>query len=112
MSRFASQYRRSGAPALVRQFGETVIYYARGVGDGRTIQGIVTRGQSVGPTGHTAQQIDIEVIDSAAIGISASEVDDGCDQIGVALIQGGDLQRREITLVPDDSNGMVRLRVR
>lgn len=111
MSRFASQFRRSGAVALVRQFGETVVYYAQGAGDGRPIQGIVTRGQAVGPNG-TAQQIDIDVIDSATLGISATEINDSTDQIEVALVEGGARQRREITFVPDDSNGMLRLRVR
>ncbi len=109
MSRFASQFRRSGAVALVRQFGETVVYYAQGAGDGRPIQGIVTRGQAVGGT---AQQIDVDVIDSATLGISATEINDSTDQIEVALVEGGARQRREITFVPDDSNGMLRLRVR
>lgn len=111
MSRFRSQFKRGGAVSLVRQFGEWITYYSRGA-DGRRIQAIVARSVEVGPAGVPAQLITCSVIDDADIGISATEIDDGRDEILISLEQGGEAQRREITLMDDDSSGMVRFRVR
>jgi hypothetical protein len=110
MSRFRSQFKRGPAVSLVRQFGESITYYSRG-SDGRSIQAIVTRGQQI-LDGVPTQLITCSVLDSSTLGISASEIDDGRDQVGIALEQGGEVLRREITLMNDDSNGMVRFRVR
>ena len=110
MSRFRSQFKRGPAVSLVRQFGETITYYPLGNG-GRSIQAIVTRGQEV-LNGIVAQLITCSVLDDATLGVSSSEIDDGRDQVGIALEQGGEVLRREITLLDDDSNGMVRFRVR
>lgn len=111
MSRFRSQFKRGSAVSLVRQFGEWITYYPRGA-DGRSIQAIVKRSVEVGPTGVPAQLVTCSVIDDADIGILADEIDDGKDQVLIALEQSGLAKRREITLMDDDSNGMVRFRVR
>lgn len=111
MSRFRSQFKRGPAISLVRQFGETITYYSGGA-DGRSIQAIVRREQVIGPTGVTAQQITCTVLDDATEGISATDINDGRDTVLIALEQGGEATRREITFIDDDSNGMVRFRVR
>jgi hypothetical protein len=111
MSRFRSQFKRGPAVSLVRQFGESITYYPLGTG-GRSISAIVRRGQEVGPTGVVAQVIVCSVLDDSTLGISATEIDDARDQVLIALEQGGTAERREITLMDDDSNGMVRFRVR
>jgi hypothetical protein len=50
----------------------------------------------------------IRVLDSCTLGISSTEINDGGDQVSVALKVGGDPERREITRRVDDANGMVR----
>lgn len=111
MSRFRSQFKRGPAVSLVRQFGETITYYSRGA-DGRSVQAIIRRGTEIGPTGLVSQVIECSVMDDATLGIAATAIDDGRDEILIALEQGGDAERRQITLMDDDSNGMVRFRVR
>lgn len=111
MSRFRSQFKRGPAVSLVRGFGEMITYYSGGA-DGRQVQAIVSRSQEVGPTGNVAQLVTCSVVDDSTLGISATEIDDGRDSVLIALEQGGEATRREITLMDDDSNGMVRFRVR
>ena len=113
MSRFRSQHKRGPAVSLVRQFGETIVYYSRGLGSGRTIQATIQRGvEVVTESNQTAKAMIVAVVDDPVIGISSTEIDDGRDKVCIALDQGGVTEIREITLVQDDSNGMVRFIVR
>lgn len=113
-TRFAQLFSRTGAPNLVRQFGEQITYYANGSGTGRTIWAIVERNVEVPPElgEQTAQALMIRVRDDSTYGISATEIDDGRDEVSVALDTGGTAERRQITSTVDDSNGMVRFMVR
>lgn len=113
MSRFRSQFEKAGAPSLVAQFGEDVVYYKRGLGCGRPVKAIVRRNVSVPTdTGQVAQAIFVDFIDSETLGVSALEIDDSRDVLEVAIVQGGARQRRQLTRVIDDSNAMVRTQVR
>ena len=112
-SRFRNQFRRAGGPSLVSQFGEDVTYYPLGSdGCGRAIKAIVERAEEVLETGAVAQMVMVRVVNDATIGISATEINDGRDEIAIALTEGGTVQRRHIVRMTDDSNGMVRFRVR
>lgn len=112
-TRFAQQFKRTGAPSLLRQFAEPIVYYPGGIADGRSIDAIVTRGvEVVSETGQVAYAIVVRVLDDATLGISATEIDDGRDVVLVALNTGGTPERRQITRTKDDSNGMVRFMVR
>jgi hypothetical protein len=111
-SRFAQQFKQAGAPGLVRQFGELVVYYPRGSTDNaRQIYAIVERSEEAIENA-VVQAIRCRVLNDQASGILSTEINDGRDEIAVALIQDGPLERREITKMEDDSNGMVRFKVR
>ena len=111
-TRHATRFSRTGGPLLVREFGETIIYYPGGsIDDARTIQAIVDRTEDL-VDGQVTQVILCGVIDDTTLGIGAQEINDGRDQVAVAETTGGQLKRREITRMVDDSNGMVRFRVR
>lgn len=113
MSRFRSQFKRGGAVSLVRSFGETIVYYSRGLGSGRSIQAIVRRNVAVqSESGEVSQVVTCSVLDDVEFGILATEIDDGRDTVALSLTQGGDVEIREITRMDDDSNGMVRFIVR
>jgi hypothetical protein len=111
-SRFAQQFKRTGAPPLVYQFGEPVVYYPRGSTDNaRPIFAIVERTEEFIENA-VVQAIRCRVLNDAVSGILSTEINDGRDEIAVALVQDGPLERREITKMEDDSNGMVRFKVR
>jgi len=114
MSRFSTRFRRTGASLLVREFGELVVYYPSGGTDGRPIRAKIER--NVGIPSETGQQVAyafrITVLDSSVDGIAATEINTQLDEIEFATIAGGDTERRSISFVPDDSNGLVRLMVR
>jgi len=96
----------------VREMGETVMYYPGGsTDDAREIQAIVSRVEDV-VEGQLTQSILCSVLDSTALGIGALEINDGRDEVGIAEVTGGALRRRQLTRVTDDSNGMVRFKVR
>ena len=114
MSRFRSQFKRGGAVSLVRQFGEDITYFPGGLSVGRDIQAIIERNVEV-PSElgiQAAQAIVCRVIDSDTLGISSDEIDDARDSVSIQLEVGGEYETREITLMSDDSNGMVRFMVR
>jgi hypothetical protein len=110
-SNFATRFRRTAATALAREFGEPALYYPLGSGSGRSISVIVERTEEIGE-GRVAQVVRCKAIDSCSLGISATEINDGRDEIAVALTEGGSLERRQIAKMEDDSNGFVRFRVR
>jgi len=114
MSRFRSQFKRGGAISLVRQFGEDITYFPGGYAPGRDIQAIIERNIEVPNElgSQTAQAIVCRVLDSNTLGISSDEIDDARDSVSLQLFIGGEYETREITLMSDDSNGMVRFMVR
>lgn len=107
-------FKRAGVPSLLRQFGESIIYYPRGVlSAGRTIQAMVQRDvQVVNETGQVSNAILVRVKDDSTSGISATEIDDGKDTISISIVTGGTAEVRQITKMQDDSNGAVRFMVR
>lgn len=97
---------------MVHQFGEAIVYYPRGSTQrARPINAIVERVEDI-VEGAVVQVIRCSVRDDATLGILATEINDGRDEVAIALTQNGPLQRREITKMDNDSNGMVRFRVR
>jgi hypothetical protein len=114
MSRFAQQFARAGAPSLVHQFSDEIVYYPRGVVvSGRAIRGMIERGvEVVSETGQVSYAIRVRVLDNNTTGISSTEIDDGRDTINISLIEGGTPEIRQITRMTDDSNGLVRFMVR
>jgi hypothetical protein len=110
-STFRKQFRRAGVPSLLREFGEPALYYPLGTGSGRSISVIVERTEEI-VEGRVAQVVRCKAIDSCSAGISATEINDGRDEIAIALTEGGSLERRQIAKMEDDSNGFVRFRVR
>lgn len=113
MSRFSQLFSRTGAPNLVRQFGETITYYADGGDAGRSITAKVERNVAApAETEQAGPSLVVTVLDNSTTGISATEIDDGGDEVSVALVAGGTAERRQITRVIDDSNGLVRFQVR
>ena len=113
-TRFASQFARTGALNLVRQFGESITYYADGAGTGRVINATVERNVEVpSETGEqVARALVVRVLDSVAKGILATELNDGGDEILVALVEGGTAERRQVGRKISTSNGFVRFVVR
>lgn len=111
-SNFAARFRRTAAPNLVREFGEPAIYFSEGAGSGRCINIIVERSEEILESGAVAQVIRCKAIDSCSLGIAAAEINDGRDEISISMSQGGPLERRQIVRMENDSNGMVRFRVR
>lgn len=114
MTRFRSQFQRAGSVSLLRGFGESIVYYPKGIGSGRPIEAMVERNVAIPSEvdGQVTQAIVVRVLDSATSGISNDELDDQRDEILVALIQGGPRERRQVTRLIDDPNGLLRLQVR
>lgn len=111
MSRFATQFRRTAAPNLQRQFGEPVVYY-RGDGVERSINAMVTRDPLtiIAELGDTlGVSIIVEVRNDATYGITSSEVDTAVDQIGVPLRNGEAAIPRSVVRVLSDSGAYLRL---
>ena len=113
-SRFAQQFKRTGAECLVHQFSDEIVYYPQGViANGRAIRAMIERGvEVVGETGQVSYAMRVRVLDNSTTGISSTEIDDGRDTISIPLIEGGTAEVRQITLMTDDSNGLVRFMVR
>lgn len=112
-TRFAQQFRRAGSVSLMAQFGDDVIYYAGGVGDGRAIKGMIERDVSVISEAGDVVGLAfvIRVLDNDTTGISSTEVDTGTDLIGVSLRVGEEMQQRQVVRVISTENGIVRLQV-
>jgi hypothetical protein len=111
-TRFSQQFNRLGAPLLIRQFGESIVYYAGGTGAGRTIDAIIEREvQVITDAGIPALQTLITVRDSNTLGISATEIDSGRDKVTVSLRVGETAQTRQIARVVSTDNSMVQFEV-
>lgn len=111
-TRFESLFYRTAANHLVRQFGETVTYYAGGTGSGREIQAIVERGtpRVIAETGDIASQhIIVRVKNSSKDGITSTEVNTGSDTIGVPVRVGEVAKVRSIVRVMSDNAGIVEV---
>lgn len=108
---FARQFKRTGVPNLLRQFGETVAYYAGGAGTGRSIKAIVERSPMAGITAaeFASQAITVRVANQEGCGISSSEIDTASDEISVSLRVGADAQRRSVSRVMSDNGGFLTL---
>jgi hypothetical protein len=111
MSRFSTQFRRTAAPNLQRQFGEPVVYY-RGDGVQRDISAMITRDPLaiIAELGDTlGVSMIVEVRNDATYGITSSEVDTAVDQIGAPLRTGEAAAVRSIVRVLSDSGAYLRL---
>jgi hypothetical protein len=115
MTRFASLFKRAGAVNLLRQFGETVVYYQRDSSFGVSRQAIVTRdpfriyqelGQQVGPA------LIVQFLNDNETGILAAQINPENDQIDVALEAGLDVSRRQVTQLLSSANGWTRCLVK
>ena len=113
-TRHAARFSRTSAPMLVREMGEPIIYYHDGGLVGRPIEAIVERDVDVPSESgdQVSQALIIRVLDSATIGISSIEINDGRDEVSVSLKVGGPATRRVISRRIDDANGMLRFMVR
>ena len=99
--RFRQQFKRIGAPNLLRQFGEWVTYYPADGGASREVLAIVER--------DNAPEFVVRVRDSDVDGVSSAELDTGGDEISFPLRHGDAVARRSVVKLMDDSNGMTRL---
>lgn len=113
-TRHATRFKTSSFRLLLREFGETITYFAGGAGAGLSIEAIVERDVEVpSETGdQVALALVLRVLDSATEGISSASINDGGDEVSVAFIPDGTLQRRRIARTIDDANGVVRFLVR
>lgn len=110
MTRFASQFARTGGVNLIYQFGESVTYVPDS-GAERTIQAIVERETQVIDNGIPALATVVRVRNDSTLGISATEIDTGTDQLKVSLRVGEAAQTRQIVRVVSTDNGFVRFMV-
>jgi hypothetical protein len=112
-TRFASQFKRTAVPNLVRQFGESIVYHASGA-SGRPVDAIVVRDPNaiLAEIGEalTGAMI-VRVSNGNTGGISATTIDTGTDRVEIALIADGEKEMRSIVRVLSDSNGFVRFLV-
>ena len=114
MSIFETQFGRTGAVNLTRQFGESVTYHPD-VGDDRTIDyAIVERDGPglIGEYGTPVYQAVIRVKNDSTTGISATEIDTGGDELSFPLRRGETpVTRKSIVKVLGTDNGLVRFGV-
>ncbi|MEM1224607.1 MAG: hypothetical protein AAGJ40_02860 [Planctomycetota bacterium] len=110
---FSRQFSRTGAPLLMRQFGEDLVYWANGATAGRGIKAIVERDVDViAETGEvTAHATVVRVQNHNRCGISSVEIDTGGDAVDVSLRIGEPATRRQIVQVLSTANSIVRFMV-
>ena len=98
---------------LLSQFGEDVIYYPFGA-EPRSITAIVEReppaiynasGNAVMP------KAVVRMLNSRQLGVASSEVDNGGDQIGMALNIGGDVKTFSVMQMQSQDSGVTVLAV-
>lgn len=111
-TRFAQQFSRLGVDSLLRQFGESITYYAEGAGSGRSITAMIQRDVSVvDESGQVISQATVmRVKDDSTYGISATEIDT-IDEVSFELRVGETAQRKVIAKVLGTDNGFVRFEV-
>ncbi len=111
MTTFDERFAARGAPRLLSEFGETVIYKPAG-GAPRTITAMVTRNppQEVTEGARTFFLI-VEVYNDATTGILGKNITTMQDKISVADVVGRKPRDKTIQQILDDSGGMVRLQV-
>jgi hypothetical protein len=112
-TRFASQFKRTAVPNLVRQFGESIEYHAGG-SSGRSVDAIVVR-DPIAILAEIGEALTgamiIRVSNSNIDGINSTNIDTGTDRVEVALIADGPKELRSIVRVLSDSNGFLRFLV-
>lgn len=114
MTRFATNFARTGAQSLTLQFGETIGYYNRAGDAVRNVSARVIRDpvQIATETGEiNTQSIIVRLRNDAIFGVSSAEVDTGGDEINVPLRVGESAVRRTVARVLNDSNGILSLLV-
>ncbi len=112
MTRFATQFKRYAARDLVRQFGESLIYYDGGSGAGRSVTGIVERDvQTITDENIPALSTFVTLRDDATAGVASTGIDTGTDTIAVPLRVGETAQVRQVVRVESTENGLVRFEV-
>jgi len=90
---------------------ETVVYRPSG-GDARTIQAIVRRQSNEQIGMARAPSITLTVPNDDTDGISATELDDGADQIDVAVKPGGTATTRNVYRVVSSNVAFITLEVK
>lgn len=113
-TRFAQHFKRTAVPNILRQFGETVVYFAGGIGAGREITAAVVRDPLaiIAEIGEVlTNAMIVRVTNDATLGMLVTDIDTGRDRLRVPLEVDGDPQIRSVVRILSDANGFVRLLV-
>ena len=112
-TQFGKRFKRSGGRRLTRRFGEKVSYFKLDIEAGRKITARVERDgiEAISVSGTNSKAIIVTVIDCKCDGITAKELNTGGDELLVAVEVGDEPQRRTITRLLSDANGLVRFLV-
>lgn len=105
-------YDKLAARDLLEIYGEPMVYFAGGVGDGVTRTAIVTRTGPAGLPGLPgvrAERLLVSVLNDADDGISSDAIDTGLDLIAVAARIGGTIKPRRILKIDELDAGMMTL---
>lgn len=110
MSRFATQFDRSGMPKLVRQFGEPVTYRPA-AGGTRSIDAMVERRsvEIMAELGEVSSNtMIVRVENDATNGITTAEIDTGGDLLDVPLRSGETAVTLAIVQLLNSHGGVTR----
>jgi hypothetical protein len=113
-TRFAQHFKRTSVPNILRQFGETVVYFAGGIGSGKEIEATVVRDPLaiIAEIGEVlTQAMIVRVTNDAVLGMLVTDIDTGRDRIRVPLESDGNPEVRSVVRILSDVNGFVRLLV-
>ena len=98
---------------MIRQFGESIEYYASG-SSGRSVDAIVVR-DPIAILAEIGEALTgamiVRVSNSNVDGINANTIDTGTDRVEIALTADGDKEMRSVVRVLSDSNGFLRFLV-
>lgn len=123
-TRFASQFKRSAVPGLLRQFAETITYHpgsGNGTGPGpgpggasREVEAMIER---EGPglldeMGVAVFAAILRVKNSSTDGIASTEIETAGDEVSFPLRAGESVTRKAIMRVISTDNGVVRFGVK
>lgn len=112
MTRFATNFARTGAQSLTLQFGETIGYYNRAGDAVRNVSAMIDRNvEIVSEAGIPGHATIIRVRNDATYGITSTEIDTGGDEVSYARRVGETAKRRAIVRVESTDNGIVRFMV-